>query len=265
MIEVLPKEILGLLTAEEKTSYGIFKNAVTTNMLAYNDDPTAARKNNLDVAESALREIIAVLTAKYAPPHEEPPVRRATMKEWSEFIETTNKAEVLRQLLELGYGDLTQRTFYRDCKDGKCRKNGDGLYSRRLVKQYVETKGLLRTGEAADDNGPDVALSIAKQQLENEKLDWHNKNARLDYEKKAGALIDRDGVYLEIAARYVALDNAFRQKLDTTAAEMIATVGGDQARILEFTEMVAGMWDELLNSFVTMDEFEVIFQEEGQA
>jgi hypothetical protein len=184
------------------------------------------------------------------------------MKEWSEYIETGNKAEVLRQLHELGYQDLTQRTFYRDCKDGKCKRNADNLYSRRLVKQYVETKGLLRSGETAEDNGPDVAQSLLKQKLENEKLDWHNKNARLDYEKKAGALIERDGVYLEIAARYVALDGAFRQKLDTSAAEIIAAVGGDQARILEFTEMLRGMWDELLNSFVTMDEFEVLFQEE---
>jgi hypothetical protein len=186
----------------------------------------------------------------------------AQMKEWSEYSDTANKADVLRQLQELGY-DLTQRTFYRHCQQGKCRTSSAGLYSRRLVKQYLEAEGIKRTGEAAgDDNGPDLAESLLKQRLENQKLDWHNKNAELDFKKKAGALIERDGVYLEIAARYVTLDNAFRQKIETAAPEIIAAVGGDLSRLLEFNEMITTMWDEMLNSFVTMDEFEVLFTEE---
>lgn len=185
------------------------------------------------------------------------------MKEWSEYIETGNKADVLRQLQELGYEDLTQRTFYRDCKDGKCRKNTSGIYSRRMVRQYIEAKGLLRVGEEMEETGPDVAASVKKQQLENEKLEWHNRTAKLEYEKKAGALIEREGVYLEIAARYVTFDNAFRQKLETSAAAIIAAVNGDQSRILEFHEMMNAILDECLNGLCTMDEFEVLFDAEA--
>lgn len=184
------------------------------------------------------------------------------MKEWSEYIETANKAEVLRQLQEMGYELLTQRTFYRHCKQGSCRQK-DGIYTRRLVKQYIEATGLRRTGESSGtDPGPDLAESIRKQQLENEKLEWHNKNAKIDHDKKVGALIEREGVYLEIAARYVTLDNAFRQKMETSAADIIAAVSGDQARIMEFNEMITAMWDEVLNDFCTMDRFEVLFAED---
>jgi hypothetical protein len=188
------------------------------------------------------------------------------MKEWQEYIESSNKAEVLRQLHDLGY-KLTQRTFYRQCKEGKCRPGKDGVYTRRLVKQYIDAAGIRRTGApAGEDNGPDIALSLRKQKLENEKLEWHNKKSQLDYEKAAGALIEREGIYLELAARFVTLDNAFRQKLDTAAPEIIAAVGGDQTRLVEFSEMVMTMWDEMLNSFVSLDEFEVLFaDEEGQS
>jgi hypothetical protein len=184
------------------------------------------------------------------------------MLEWQEYKDTAGKAEVLRQLIALGY-QLTQRTFYRHCKQGKCRLGSDGLYTRRLVKAYVEAEGLRRSGVVeTDDNGPDIALALRKQQLENEKLTWHNKKAQLDYDKAAGALIEREGIYLELAARYVALDNAFWQKFDTAAPEMIHALGGQQTRLVEFAEMMRGMWDELLNSFVSLDEFEVLFNEE---
>lgn len=184
------------------------------------------------------------------------------MKEWSEYSATASTAEVLRQLQELGY-NVAQRTFYRDCEQGKCHKGKGGLYTSRLVKQYVETKGILRAGESGQEgSGPDVSESIKKQKLENEKLEWHNKTAQLKYEKDAGALIEREGVYLELAARYVTLDNAFRQKLETSAPEIIAAVSGDQTRLVEFSEMILTMWDEMLNGFVSVDEFEVLFAEE---
>ena len=187
------------------------------------------------------------------------------MKEWSEYIDTPNKAEVLRQLHDLGY-KLTQRTFYRHCKNGNCRKNEEGVFTRRLVKQYLEAEGIVREGESeATENGPDLAESIRKQKLENEKLDWHNKNAALDYRKKQGELIERTGVYLEIAARFVTLDNTFKHMIETSAPEIIAAVKGDQTRLVEFNELILTLWDEMLNSFVTLDEFEVLFvEEDGQ-
>jgi len=182
---------------------------------------------------------------------------------WKEYRETASKAEVLRQLVALGY-EITQRSFYRHCQQGKCRLNEEGFFSRRLVKAYVESAGLIRNGESATDNdSADVALSIEKQQKEIDKLDWHNKTAALNYKKAAGLLIEREGVYLEIAARSVALDSSFTVKIkEEEAPRLIAAVGGDLNKLPEFQDLLQEAWDDLMNSFCTTDTFEVLFEDE---
>lgn len=186
------------------------------------------------------------------------------MKEWSEYSDTASKAEVFRFLAAAGYA-VVERTFYRHVAQGKCHQNKEGVYTRRLVKQYVESEGIRRAGEAGgEEDGPDISAAIRKQVLENEKLEWHNKAAKLKYEQESGALIEREGVFLELAARYVTLDNAFRQHLDQAAPEIILAVGGDQTRLVEFAGMMLAMWDEMLNGFVNVDEFEVLFSEEDE-
>ncbi len=184
-----------------------------------------------------------------------------TIRAWVEFKEGKNKAEVLRQLQDLGY-ELTQRTFYRHCQQGKCRLNQDGVYSRRLVKQYIEAEGIGRIGEPEEKEGPNIALSIEKLQLENEKLKINNQHAALKFNKDQGLLLERDALYLEMASRTVALDNGFRQKIEMEAPALIVAVKGELARQAEFTDLLLQVWDELLNSFSTADEFEVLFEDD---
>jgi hypothetical protein len=59
----------------------------------------------------------------------------------------------------------------------------------------------------------------------------------------------------------VALDNGFRQKMEMEASSLIVAVKGELSRQMEFTDLIMQMWDELLNSFSTADEFEVLFEE----
>jgi len=188
-----------------------------------------------------------------------------SLMEWQEYQDTGNKAEVLRQLIDLGY-DITQRTFYRHCKQGKCRQNPDGVFSRRLVRQYVEAEGLRRKGEAEDDDGPDVSLAIEKQRLENRKLEWANKKAQLDYEKAIGQVIEREAVYLEIAARWTVLNSSFLGDIvDEKSRELIVSVNGDLTKLAEFQDLLKSYWIDIANSFCTMDEFEVLFDDEQEA
>jgi len=77
-----------------------------------------------------------------------------------------------------------------------------------------------------------------------------------------GKLIDREALYLELAARAVTIDNGFRQKIEMTVPELIAIVKGDASRQVEFLDMLMQAWDELLNSYATTAEFEVLFDEE---
>ncbi len=185
-----------------------------------------------------------------------------TTKAWAEWQDTKNKAEVLRQLLDLGY-ELTARTFYRHCSQGKCRVNEEGFYSRRIVKEgYIEAQGILRSGQPAEENGPDVALSVEKQKLENRKLELSNAREELKHKKEQGLLVEREALHLEMAARTVAIDNAFRQKLDMDAPMLIAAVNGDLSRQVEFVDLILQLWNELLNGFSSTDEFEILFEDE---
>jgi len=253
------QQLLSLVTASgDKQTLARVVTDYNKASQALQAESNSANRKNFKEADAEYLEHVAEIANRYMPEE----TASTGPLEWPEYQDTANKAEVLRQLIALGY-QLTQRTFYRHCKQGKCRTGDGGMYTRRLVKQYVQTEGLLRSGMIeTDDNGPDIGLALRKQQLENEKLTWHNKKAQLDYDKASGNLIEREGIYLELAARYVALDNAFWQKFDTAAPEMIHAVGGKQTRLVEFSEMMRGMWDELLNSFVSLDEFEVLFNEE---
>ncbi len=182
---------------------------------------------------------------------------------WSDFRETPVKLDVFRQLDAMGY-QVTQRTFYRHCKEGKCRRNADGVFSRRLVKAYCDAEGLARNGaETDDDDGGKLAVKQSvKIDRENEKLELSNKLLKLKYERSIGKLIERDGLYLELAARTVALDTGFRQKLSMEAPKLIASIGGDLNRQLEFEDLVLELvWNELLADYCAVDEFEVLFDD----
>jgi hypothetical protein len=258
MIKTLIDNLKALAAPDEITRLTVAYNATKRNLQAYNEDSSSQKLNNLRASEEELASYSSELQARYLP------VAGVAALEWSQFVDTNNKAEVFRFLTAAGYA-VVERTFYRHCDQGKCHQNKDGIYTRRLVKQYVEAEGIRRAGESGtEESGPDVSESIRKQKLENEKLEWHNKTAELKFKKDAGDLIEREGVYLELAARYVTLDNAFRQKLETSAPEIIAAVGGDQTRIVEFSEMILTMWDEMLNGFVAVDEFEVLFADEDE-
>ena len=186
-----------------------------------------------------------------------------TIQAWAEFLDSKKKADILRQLHDLGY-DLTQRTFYRHCAQGKCRVGKSGLYTRRQVKSYVEAEGIVRlTAEIEDETeAPSSALSVEKQILENEKLRLHNESAAMNNRKQAGLLIEREALYLELAARVVALDNGFRQMVEVNCPAMITAMNGDMGRQPEFSDLLLTYWNDLLNSFATTEEFEVLFQAE---
>lgn len=254
----LIERLQGLATTTELTRLTVAYNATKRNLQAYNEDSSSQKLNNLRASEEELASYSADLQARYLPP------AKVAALEWSQFVDTKNKAEVFRFLAAAGYA-VVERTFYRHVAQGKCHKNKDGIYTRRLVKQYVEAEGIRRVGEDSQEEiGPDISEAILKQKLENQKLEWHNKAAELKYKKEGGELIEREGVYLELAARYVTLDNNFRQHLDQNAPAIIAAVGGDQTRLVELADMLLAMWDEMLNSFVRVDEFEVLFADEEE-
>lgn len=186
------------------------------------------------------------------------------LMEWQEYQDTDVPKEVHRQLEAMGY-DIAQSTFYRHCERGKCAKNDSGLYTRRMVSDYVKAESLLRNGETEGSSpGPDMSLSLEKQRLENEKLRLHNKRENIKAAKDDGSVIEREGLYLEIAARLVALDGMYRQRHEMDATQIITAVGGDISKLPEYNEMVFAIWEELMTEFGNVEEFEVLFEDQEE-
>jgi len=256
MTKELITSLKGLAAPEEIARLTVTHNATKRNLAAYNEESSTQRLNNLRASEEELAAYSAELKTRYLP------AAGSAIQAWVEFGESKSKAEILRQLQGLGY-EITQRTFYRHCTQGKCRPGKGGLYTRRLVKAYVEAEGLIRHGEEPESaDGPSTALSVEKQRLENRKLELHNLNADLEYKRKQKLLIEREALYLELAARIVAIDNGFMQMIEVESPTLIASIGGEMSRQPEFVSLLRGYWNDLLNSFSTTEEIEVLFEED---
>jgi hypothetical protein len=263
--EALTQEETAALSPALKMEYTVRYNAQVNAMKAYVNAEQPSRSNRLDWddAKEQLREFVATIRASQGQETTGRP-QAPKIQAWAEFRESKSKADILRQLQDLGY-EITQRTFYRHCSIGKCQTGKDKKYTRRTVKAYVEAEGLPRNGVDADESdGPSGALSVEKQRLENEKLRLHNATAEIEYKKKTGQLIEREALYLELAARAVAIDNGFLQMVEIEAAALIVAVRGDQSRQPEFVSMLRDIWHTLLNTYSTTDEFEVLFEADGE-
>ena len=180
---------------------------------------------------------------------------------WSDFSETSVPAEAFRQLVAMGF-NVKQSTFYRHCDKGRCRKNTNGLYTARMMKQYIEAEGYIRPGDDTEDENDNISsLTVRKLEGENEKLYWSNKQAKLKYEKEMGKLIEREGLNLEMAARTVAFATGYRQKVSMESPKLITAMNGDITRQPEFEDLLLGIFDELLNEFCSIEEFSVLFDD----
>lgn len=181
---------------------------------------------------------------------------------WNDFEDTPTKAEVLRHLKTMGY-DITQRTFYRHCDQGKLHKSTENLYTLRLVQQYVKTVGLFRPGTAPGEDSNIDSLATDKMKAEIKKLAESGRREELKRKKEEGQLVDRQDLYLELASRSVALDTGFRQMINVEASTLIVAVKGDINRQREFEDLLLLAWNRLLDSYDTTDEFEILFEEEN--
>jgi len=254
------KKLLAEVSSEQKIDLKILANVAASAKKECAAHPTNANRKAWKEAEAALAEECDRIEAAAA-------ATSPTSLNWSDYADTANKAEVLRHLQGMGY-QISQRTFYRHCKRGKLHKNTDGVYSRRLVKQYVKEAGLYRPGREPDSGGNPEDLAAEKLQAEVEKLKASGARERLKLERERGRLIERDLLYPELAARAVTLDTGFRQMVHVEASMLIQLVGGNLNRQTEFVDYLLQAWNELMNGYASTDEFEVFFiqdkeEEEG--
>jgi len=248
------QELLAELEGPAALRLKVLHNAVVSTMRDYKDGPTKARLADWKAAEAELASEVERLQA----------ARAEAAPGWADFRDTANKAEVLRFLQRMGYA-VAQRTFYRHCAEGKCKLGTGGMYSRRTVKSYADHHlHLAGSGPGpAVESEENLLQARLKEQVERERINRQRDEIRL--RRESGAVIDRDSLNLEVAARAVALDAGFRQTVNARAMEWIVVCGGNTDKIAELTALILRDWDELINTYATAGEFEVVFEDEGDA
>jgi hypothetical protein len=153
---------------------------------------------------------------------------------------------------------VSQSGIYKHKKEGKLLPASDGTYRQKDVDKYARTWLKLKsTGKKKQDKLDE--LQRMKLEKELEKLETENARSKLKFEVEQGKYIEKDRMFLEMAARAGVLDAGLNHWIQTGAADWIRLVDGDLKKIGELiNDMNAGK-DELLNHYAQTQEFQVIF------
>lgn len=182
-------------------------------------------------------------------------------EELPEYQETKNGADVLRWLQACGY-QREKSQFYDDIRDGYLRANGDGVFTKRLVKKYVQALPRIGTGKTEAEEKMD--LGQQKQQEEVEKLRLHNSKAKFEFEVEQGKYLPREDFERELAARLVVLDSGLERMVRDNAAKIIHIAGGDQKNSEHVVDFLITAKNDLLNSYATTKTYHVLILPKDQ-
>ena len=178
--------------------------------------------------------------------------------DWKQFEDTRNRADVLRFLKKQQW-QVTDRTFYRHCKDGKVRKNRNGFYTSRMVKKYAETWLTRPSGKTVQQEGEDLLAEKTREEIERIRVDREHRRFKFEVEQKL--YLPRADVEAELAGRAIVLDNGLTYLIQANANELIALVGGDQTRSGELVAFLVEKKDRLMNEYAAMGDFVVDIEE----
>lgn len=182
--------------------------------------------------------------------------------DWASYHETKVKGDVLAFLTGSGW-QVKRQTFYNHCTDGKLRTNRAGVYSRRAVKKYAEA--CLVHDSAGGMMAGDVAVNLAAQKTRKEikRIDVATKREEFKFLIERKLYILKSDVAAELAARAVVLDSGLEYMFQTSLAEIIAIVRGDQTRASELLEFLIERKDRQMNEYAAMGEFMVELEIDG--
>lgn len=238
------QKLLAVCSEQEKAELVIRNNAVITNLKAYNADPSAARKRDLDVAQKGLEELQLRLERQYFPDRQRFDTRHA----------------VLKHLHDEGY-KISGGKLHNDCKNGLLKVQSDGSLFLADVKAYCLNLKR-RFGESGDKAAQDFQVKKAERELE--LLEIKIKRAQHEYEDMQGKYMPRDDFEREMAARAAIFDTGLRTFFRVRAAEIIALCMG----AADTEEMVIDAFNALLdaqmNEFASLKQYHVLFQEQGE-
>ena len=169
--------------------------------------------------------------------------------------------QAVKKYLENEGWQVSQSGLYKHRKEGKLTPASDGTYRRKDVDRYARTWLKLKsTGKKKQDKLDELQRLKLEEELE--KIRTDNARSRLKFDVEQGKYIEKDRMFLEMAARAGILDAGLNHWIQTGAAGWIRLVDGDLKRIGELIAAMNAEKDELLNHYAQTREFQVIFESE---
>jgi len=174
-------------------------------------------------------------------------------------MEFDTQTAVIKHLTDQGYKATRCNVSYH-VKLGHLAKV-NGRFPLDLVTRFAESYLVKSATGLTIGTSELIGAKELKTRLEAEKLQEQVHMARLQRERLQGKYISREEVYLELAARAVVIGTGLSHMFQIKGIDIISTVEGNTARYPELIEFLQGAADELLNSYASTDEFEVLFEE----
>ncbi len=243
------KELLDLVEEAKKTDLQVLIGAKEEAKRRVMDNPSPAALAALDRATRMLNDFLSAKEQGDGQDPEEPAAKETP------FTDTKNAAEVLRWLQDNGY-QKEKTQFYDDIREGRLRKNGQGVFTFRLVKKFARTIPRSATGKSDAEGRLDI--SYQKQEEEVAKLRINNEREKFKFDLERGKYVDRNQLDLELAARLVVLETGLRRLAADKAPAYIHIASGDQARAEELAHAMTADFAGLLNSYATTRTFHVL-------
>jgi hypothetical protein len=251
------KNLLPLCSAEEQNELKVAAGNTQRTLAAMNEATTTATIANHRAAKEYLAEVYTALQEKHDPAAD-PSLPGADL--WKTFIDTKNRRDVHRFLVAAGW-DISERTFYRQVKEGKLTKNSDGLYTARTVKKYAEQYAVRGSGQTVLEIEED--LTAAKLRAETRRINTVQAREAFRLDVEQGKYLPRADIEMQLAARAVALEAGFDHMVYTKASELVALVGGRQENAELLIAALLAVKDEWFKSYASVEEFEVFFPGAG--
>ncbi len=163
-----------------------------------------------------------------------------------------NVLAVLKFLKAEGF-KVGRDKIYGDVKKGLLRVQKDKSVLGADVKLYSAT-----LKQVSIDGAELVEDQKIKTRKEIERLDLQNEKLQFELDKERGKYLRKKDFAMEVAARAAVLDTSVRHMFQVKAAEYIAIASGNALKANELLERMNQDFDSVMNSFATMDTYQVM-------
>lgn len=222
-------DISALVEKSKSTDIPLLLKAKEEAKKKVKDDPSAA---NLAAFKQASRMLDAALASGNGQPDEEPSLK--SVKEVAQYLETAGRK-------------TSERQIFRDIKAGKLHREKNGTFLVKEINRYSYTRPVVSMPgkEAAE------IADAAEQKLREEvrRLRAVADREEFDLAVKRGQYLPKDDVYLELAVRALALQNAIKNAFEAHCVEAINLVEGKPNHADELVDFVNDIVDNALNEY----------------